>query len=148
MSGTRARSSLTALSAAVRYPGAVKSVAAPGSTVTGNRVVNQPTVRDSSGSNPAESATNRPSRPWPSSSMCAKVWSCPRSRRHRARATASAVSSTSLTPAWNFAGTSPSSAAVVPGPTETVRSRSVATVSDADSARLPTGRSSPGRGRR
>lgn len=138
---------MTALSAAARYAGAVGSAAAPGSTTTGNRVVNQPKVRASSGSKPAVSATNRPSRPCPSSSMCANVWSWPRSRRHLASATASPVSRTSLTPAWNLAGISPSSAAVASGSTETARLRSRATVSVPAGARLPSGPSGPGRGR-
>ncbi len=82
----------------------------PGSTRSGNTLVNQPTVRDRSRS------SSSCSRPWPSTSTSTPEPVPPRRlRRHSATASARPASSTSLISPWNAVGTVVSSAEVVSG---------------------------------
>ena len=131
LSGTARSCSFTRLTAVARSP-------APGSSRTGNVVVNQPTVRDRS-TPPARCPATCSSRPWPSSSTSTAL---PASR-HSPTATASPVSSTSLTEPWNAVGTRDSSGAVISGGSETVCVRTVAAVSRASRGLVPSSGSGP-----
>ncbi|SKU94221.1 Uncharacterised protein [Mycobacteroides abscessus subsp. abscessus] len=73
----------------------------PTDSAAGYLAVNHPTVRDRS-----ISAASSSARPWPSRSM---PMGAPPAPRNSFQASAKAMSKTSCIPAWNAAGTSPSS---------------------------------------
>ncbi len=116
LSGISRSCSLTFFSASSRSP-------VPGSRRTGKMLVNQPSVRARSTSGTISS------RPWPSRSSTTSV-----PPRHFATASASAVSSTSLTAPCTAAGTVVSSGSVRPAGSVTVSLRAVDTRSTAGSS--------------
>ncbi|CAM5355394.1 hypothetical protein SGLAM104S_01432 [Streptomyces glaucescens] len=121
LSGTARSCSLTSFSAApAAAPPANASARSvvTGSSRTGYRLVNQPTVRDRSAPPTVSS-----SRPCPSRSIRAVPDALP---RQRAQASANAASSTSLTSARNAAGTRVSTCSVTSTGSVTVRCSAVA----------------------
>ncbi len=102
-------------------------------------LVNQPSVRERS-----TPSTISSSRPCPSSAISTdRASSMPWSRRHWRTASANAVSSTSLTPAWNAAGTLVSSASVCSTGNLRVRCSTVSRSSTGSSGRAVSAGSGP-----